>query len=149
VPYKSVVVGTDGSETAELAVRHAARVAAAAKARLVVVTAYEPHGDVEAKQTLDAPEDLRWRLTDRNQAETKARHGRELASGEGATGVVVQAVAGQPAEVLLESAKDFNADLIVVGSKGLTSAARFVLGSVASSVGHHAPCDVLIVHTTG
>jgi len=37
---------------------------------------------------------------------------------------------------------------IVVGSQGLTGAARFVLGSVASSVAHHAPCDVCIVHTT-
>jgi nucleotide-binding universal stress UspA family protein len=148
VPYSSVVVGTDGSATAELAVRHAARLASASQARLVVVTAYEPHGDADAKQELEAPDELRWALTDRNQAETKARHGRELASAEGATGTVVQAIAGQPAEVLLETARDFNADLIVVGSKGLTGAARFVLGSVASSVGHHAPCDVLIVHTT-
>ena len=40
-------------------------------------------------------------------------------------------------------------DVIVVGSKGLTGASRFLLGSVASSVSHHAPCDVFIVHTTG
>ena len=51
-------------------------------------------------------------------------------------------------DVLLEAAADFGADCIMVGSVGLTSAAHFVLGSVASSVAHHAPCDVLIVHTT-
>jgi nucleotide-binding universal stress UspA family protein len=50
--------------------------------------------------------------------------------------------------VLLTVASELDADLIVVGSRGLTSPARFVLGSVAGSVAHHAPCDVLIVQTT-
>jgi len=53
-----------------------------------------------------------------------------------------------PAEVILEAAGDFLADLIVVGSRGLTSHAHFILGSVAASVAHHAPCDVLVEHTT-
>ena len=146
--YRNVVVGTDGSATAEMAVRHAGQLAAAEGARLVVVTAYEPGGDSLARDA-QAPAELRWMLTDRNQAEEKARRGRELAAAEGATGIVAQAVAGSPADVLLEVALDFAADLIVVGSKGLTGAARFVLGSVASGVSHHAPCDVLIVHTSG
>ena len=150
MPYTNVIVGTDGSATAELAVRHAGKVAADNDARLVVVTAYEPHGDSLAGpgEADSVPDELRWTLTDRNQAEERARHGRELASGLGAHGVVAQALEGSPADVLLEVAHDFDADLIVVGSKGLTGAARFVLGSVASSVSHHAPCDVLIVHTT-
>jgi len=147
MPYKSVVVGTDGSETAELAVRHAGELAATDQARLVVVTAYEPKGDQLARGSDGVPDDLRWTLTDRNQAEEFARRGRELAAETGAKGIVAQAIAGGPADVLLESAADFNADLIVVGSKGLTRAAGF--GSVASAVSHHAPCDVLIVHTTG
>ena len=68
---------------------------------------------------------------------------------EGAGQIMVQSVAGEPAEAILDAAKDVDADLIVVGSKGLTSPARFVLGAVANTVSHHAPCDVLIVHTTG
>jgi nucleotide-binding universal stress UspA family protein len=146
--YTSMIVGTDGSETAERAVRHAAQLAAKANARLVIVTAFEPHGDKLAGEVDGAPDELRWMLTDRSQAEERARKGRQLASAEGVTGAVVQALEGDPAEVLLGAAEDFNADLIVVGSKGLTGASRFVLGSVASSVSHHAPCDVLIVHTT-
>jgi nucleotide-binding universal stress UspA family protein len=146
VAYRNVIVGTDGSATAELAVQHAAQLATAQQARLVIVTAYTPQGDAMAADAR-TPDELRWMLTDRNQAEELARHGRELAKGEGATGVVVQSTAGEPVEVILDTAKDFDADLIVVGSKGLTSAARFVLGSVASSVSHHAPCDVLVVHT--
>jgi nucleotide-binding universal stress UspA family protein len=148
--YTAVVVGTDGSATAELAVRHAGKLAADVGARLVVVTAYEPTGD-ELLEKEKVPEELAWTLTDRNQAEEKARHGREIARELGVSGVVTQAIAGAPGDVLLEAAADFGADLIVVGSKGLTGAARFVpgFGSVASSVSHHAPCDVLIVHTTG
>ncbi|MEY2435872.1 MAG: hypothetical protein QOF97_708 [Acidimicrobiaceae bacterium] len=145
--YRSVVVGTDGSDTAELAVRHAGKVAADNSARLVIVTAYEPHGDELVTKEAQAPEDMRWLLTDRVQAEAIANRGREIARELGATGIVAQAIAGSPPDVLLEAAHDFAADVIVVGSKGLTSSVRFVLGSVASSVSHHAPCDVLIVHT--
>ena len=147
--YSNVVVGTDGSETAERAVREASDLAKDHNARLVIVTAYEPQDDALVKQAEGVPDDLRWTLTDRVQAEEKAIHGRELAQAVGLKGVVAQAIPGSPPEVLLEAAHDFGADVIVVGSKGLTGAARFVLGSVASSVSHHAPCDVLIVHTTG
>jgi nucleotide-binding universal stress UspA family protein len=145
--YSSIVVGTDGSETAELAVRHAGQLAKDHAARLVVVTAYEPRDDALVKETEGVPDDIRWALTDRVQAEEKAVKGRKIAAELGLKGVVAQAIAGSPPEVLLEAANDFNADAIVVGSKGLTGAARFVLGSVASSVSHHAICDVLIVHT--
>ena len=146
--YRNVIVGTDGSTTAELAVRHAGVLAKDHGARLVIVTAYEAHGDHLADADR-VPSDLRWMLTDRSQAEERARHGRTIAAEAGATSVVVQAIEGSAADVLLETAEDFGADCIVVGSRGLTSAAHFVMGSVASSVSHHAPCDVLIVHTTG
>ncbi|MDX6233437.1 MAG: hypothetical protein QOH68_2461 [Nocardioidaceae bacterium] len=146
--YKNVVVGTDGSETAERAVADAAELAAASGARLIVVTAFTPAHDHEAgARAQAAPDDIRWMLADRNQAEEKARHGRELAKAAGAGDVVVQTADGDPSDVLLAAAEDFGADLIVVGSKGLTGASRFILGSVASGVSHHAPCDVLVVHT--
>ena len=145
--YKTVVVGTDGSDTAQRAVGEAARLAADHGARLVVVTAYEPTGD-ELVETSGAPSDLKWMLTDRVQAEELTRAGREAAHEAGVARVSAQAVAGSPADVLLEAAVDYGADCIVVGSVGLTSRTHF-LGSVASSVAHHAPCDVLVVHTTG
>jgi nucleotide-binding universal stress UspA family protein len=144
-----VVVGTDGSDTAERAVQQAGGLAAQHGARLVVVTAYEPHGDQLVKGSVGVPDDIKWALTDRHQAEERAMRGKALATEAGAGDIVYQAVAGSPPDVLLEAASDFDADVIVVGSKGLTGAARFVLGSVASAVSHHAPCDVLIVHTTG
>jgi nucleotide-binding universal stress UspA family protein len=145
--YRNIVVGTDGSASAELAVRHAAQLAAASGARTVVVTAYQGTGDELTKESQGVPPDLRWMVTDRNLAEEKARHGRELAREAGAGEVVVQTGEGDPTEVVLDTIEDFGADLVVVGSRGLGSPAHFLLGSVAGRLSHHAPCDVLIVHT--
>jgi nucleotide-binding universal stress UspA family protein len=55
---------------------------------------------------------------------------------------------GDAAHALLDVAEHQEADLIVVGNKGLNSPARFLLGSVPSKVVHHAPCHVLVVRTT-
>lgn len=146
--YSSIVVGTDGSATAERAVDQAGTLAVADGARVIVVTAFTPgvaHGDDDPN---GIPDDIRFVLSDRVQAEELAERGRKRLKDAGVEKVVVQAIAGDPSSVLLEAAKDFDADLIVVGSKGLTSAAHFILGSVASSVSHHAPCDVLVAHTT-
>ncbi len=147
--YASIVVGTDGSATASRAVAQAATLAAAEGARLVIVTAYTPGKGAAAGVDPDkVPEDIRYVLTDRVQAEQLGASGRTAAKEAGVEKVVVQAIAGDPAQVLLEAAKDFDAGLIVVGSRGLGSHAHFILGSVASSVAHHAPCDVLVAHTT-
>ncbi len=142
--YRTIVVGTDGSETAKHAVRRAAELAAADQARLVVTTAFERQ---ESSGNDSIPDDVRWMLTDINSAEAHARAGRELAHELGVEDVVVQALSGPPAEMLIETAETFSADLIVVGSVGLTASAHFILGSVASTVLHHAPADVLVVHT--
>ena len=148
VAYGSIVVGTDGSETAAKAVARAAELAAADGSRLVIVTAYVPGGQREGVPEDEVPADIRHVLTDRVQAEELAEASRQAALASGAPRVTVQALAGDPAEVILEAAGDFLADLIVVGSRGLTSHAHFILGSVAASVAHHAPCDVLVEHTT-
>lgn len=144
--YANVVVGTDGSSRAEQAVRHAGELAAAFGARLTVVTAFE-HDSHTARLQEDAPEELRWRLTDGNIAEERARAGRDVARAAGATDVDVRVEEAGPGEALVDAARAVSADLIVVGSKGMTSASRFLLGSVPNHVSHHAPCDVIIVHT--
>jgi nucleotide-binding universal stress UspA family protein len=147
--YRSIVVGTDGSTTAERAVRQAAGLAADESARLIVVSAYERKGTLAGSvEAAAVPDDIRYTLTDRAQTEELAQRGRAIAHEAGVAKVVIQALEGDPAGVLIEAAKDFDADLIVVGSRGLTSHAHFILGSVASSVAHHAPCDVLVAHTT-
>jgi nucleotide-binding universal stress UspA family protein len=146
VAYRTIVVGTDGSASAERAVEQSVDLAAVDGARLVVVTAYQRSGTRPDERV---PADVRWMMADPNAAERHARHARTLAAARGVGDVVVQALEGDPSDELLEAADTFDADLIVVGSVGLTGSTRFLLGSVASSVLHHAPCDVLVVHTHG
>ena len=157
--YACVVVGTDGSATAERAVRHGAELAAVDDARMVVVTAFQGEHRTgmehlagtdpsrSASRQAVAPDDVRWMLTDRGQADGVAQRARVIAHEAGVNGVVIQSDEGDPAEVLIDAAKFYDADLLVVGSVGLVGAQRFLLGSVAASVLHHAPCDVLVVDT--
>jgi nucleotide-binding universal stress UspA family protein len=147
MPYRNVVVGTDGSETAELAVRHAAELAKAFGARLTVVTAFTPSPEEEAKRLEEAPPDVRWAITDATSADERARQARTIAREIGVEDVVLRVDSGEAASLLIDAADDSGGDVIVVGSKGMTSAKRFVLGSVPNKVSHHAPCDVVIVHT--
>ena len=135
--YSSIVVGTDGSETAREAVRQATRLAATVGARIELVSAYEPvHGTPPAGWSVSAREDVEAAL-------------REAAEEVTAAGVDVATYArqGDPAAALLDVAEERRAGLIVVGNRGLTGAKRFLLGSVPNKVSHHAPCSVLIIRT--
>jgi nucleotide-binding universal stress UspA family protein len=71
----------------------------------------------------------------------------ERLSGEGVT-VKTYSSAGDPSDALLDVAESSKADLIVVGNRGMGGAKRLILGSVPNKISHHAPCSVLIVHTT-
>jgi nucleotide-binding universal stress UspA family protein len=145
--YRNVVVGTDGSETAERAVAHAAGLAGAFGARLTVVTAYAQGTGLTDRERDEVPEDLQWMVTDAGDAEDLAGRAKEIARQAGVKVVRARVAPGDPATALIDVAEDTLADVIVVGSKGMTGATRFVLGSVPNKVSHHAPCDVLIVHT--
>ena len=146
-PYRRVVVGTDGSETATAAVRQAAELAGATGAELVIVTAYIAAG-ASADPKGEAPEEIVWRLTDVGTAEEHADGARQIAHDAGAKHVRIRAEKGDAADALIHVAEDTGAECIVVGSRGMSSTSRFILGSVPNKVSHHAPCDVLIVHTT-
>ncbi|MDQ1437811.1 MAG: hypothetical protein QOK43_1440 [Acidimicrobiaceae bacterium] len=146
-PYRNVVVGTDGSPTATAAVTAAAELASASGARLTVVTAFAPHPAQTARAMEEAPEEIKWRITESGQADEKAGEACRLARELGVKDVRARSEPGDPAEALIGVAEDTGGDVIVVGSKGMTGAARFVLGSVPNKVSHHAPCDVLIVNT--
>lgn len=62
--------------------------------------------------------------------------------------VNIHARQGDPADAILDVAEEQNADVVIVGNRGMTGAKRFLLGSVPDKVSHHAPCSVLIVRTT-
>ena len=144
--YRNVIVGTDGSETAELAVRHAANLAKAFGARLTIVTAFAP-APASPTDLSEVPEDLKWRITDSAAADERAESAQRIAKDIGVKEVRRRTSSGDPATAIIEVAEDTGGDLIVVGSKGMASPSRFVLGSVPNKVSHHTPCDVMIVHT--
>lgn len=147
--FESIVVGTDGSETAREAVRQAVELAGRHGARLEIVSAYEPVPASRLREAPQAaPEDEQWLVTRREEVDATLR---EAAAQAGASGVTaaVHARQGDAADAILDVAEEQGAGLIVVGNRGLTGAKRFLLGSVPNRVSHHAPCSVLIIRTSG
>jgi nucleotide-binding universal stress UspA family protein len=146
--FRSIVVGTDGSDTASKAVQEAIDLATSVGASVYVVSAYEPvpQGRLreEARQ---APEDLQWMINPREDVDSTLAEAADRVRGAGLA-VETFAREGDPADAILDVAEERDADLIVVGNKGMTGARRFLLGSVPNKVSHHAPCSVLIVRTT-
>lgn len=146
--FGSIVVGTDGSETAEEAVRQAADLAKSVGSRLNLVSAFErvPEGRLR-EERVSVPDDLEHMVNPREDVESTLK---KTAERLGQDGVDISTFAreGDPADAILDVAEEEGADLIVVGNKGMTGAKRFLLGSVPNKVSHHAPCSVMIIRTT-
>jgi nucleotide-binding universal stress UspA family protein len=146
--FQAIVVGTDGSETAGEAVRQAIGLAQAVGASIELVSAYEPVSNQRLREEArQAPEDLQWMVNPREDVDATLREAVEEIQSAGLE-VATYAREGDPADAILDVAEEQNADLIVVGNKGMTGAKRFLLGSVPNKVSHHAPCSVLIIRTT-
>jgi nucleotide-binding universal stress UspA family protein len=146
--FRSIVVGTDGSETARKAVQEATELAKAVGASIDVVSAYEPVSSQRLREeSREAPRDLQWSVNPREDVDATLEEAADEIKGAGVE-VKTYAREGDPADAILDVAEERRADLIVVGNKGMTGAKRFLLGSVPNKVSHHAPCSVLIIRTT-
>jgi nucleotide-binding universal stress UspA family protein len=146
--YDSIVVGTDGSDTAKEAVRQASELAKTVGAKLHLVSAYEPVPEGRLRQERQqVPDDLQWMVNPKEDVEGTLK---EAAAESEEKGVEVATYAreGDPADAILDVAEEEKADLIVVGNKGMSGARRFLLGSVPNKVSHHAPSSVMIIRTT-
>jgi nucleotide-binding universal stress UspA family protein len=132
-----VAVGTDGSATAEEAVKQAADIAKRFEAKLVLLSAAASPGggdDDPERQCLNPSTRLGTILQ-----RTESRLRREGIDCE------THIADGDPAEVLVRLAGECGADMLVIGNRGLK---RRVLGSVPNTVTHKADCSVLVVKTT-
>ncbi len=128
MPYRHILVGTDGSDTAVVAERAAGALASSLGADLTIVTAYEDApGEPAATQLLEA-------------ASRRA--------GELGVSAKTEARLGKPTEAINTFAEERGVDLIVVGDVGMGGARRFKLGGVPDQVAHHTPVDFLVVKTT-
>ncbi len=146
--FETIVVGTDGSDTAAQATAKAVDLARTLGARIRLVSAYEPVSDRRLREERrETPEDLQWAITPREDVETILEAAAATARESGVD-VEVFARQGDPADAILDVAEETEADLIVVGNKGMVGTRRFLLGSVPNTVSHRAPCSVLIVRTT-
>jgi nucleotide-binding universal stress UspA family protein len=141
----SIVVGTDGSQTARQAVAEAVRLAKALSAPIHVVSAFEP---LRGTHITGAPEGAAkvWAPLPDSQVEgilSEAESEIRIAGVD----VTPHAVRQDPADALIHVAEEVGATMIVVGSKGMHGARRLALGNVPNKVSHQARCNVLIVAT--
>ncbi len=143
--YRCIVVGTDGSETAAVAVRHAIALAKATGGELHLVTAWSSGSagvaaGVGLMPLATADADMAaW-------AEGLLASCAAEAAGQAVT-AQTHAVEGPPVQALIDVARAMGADLLVTGNRGMTGL-RGMLGSVPNSLAHRAPCAVLIVPTS-
>jgi nucleotide-binding universal stress UspA family protein len=130
-----IVVGYDGSDAAKRALERAVTLAGD-DGRIVVVAAAEPHAraGITEGAHLD-PSEVERRRNDLEEA-------KRMLSERGIDVETIEAQ-GDPGDVIVRTAQD--ADLAIVGSRGLNPLQRLLLGSVSSKVVHRAACDVLVV----
>jgi nucleotide-binding universal stress UspA family protein len=141
----TVAVGTDGSETAGIAVAAALELAERFGATLVVLSAYTGQPAASSVPRLSGgASNLEWASNDAQQAESILADIQERADGRGVQ-IKSDLAQGDPGEVLVQLAEKHGADVLVVGSKGMH---RRVLGSVPNTVTHKAACTVYVVKTT-
>jgi nucleotide-binding universal stress UspA family protein len=144
--FRTIVVGTDGSKTAQRAVQKATELARLCSARLHLVTAYRPSTDMALIGPMGAavPDAAEEPVPADIEANLQALQKDLAADG---LSVTVQAVPGRAADVLLDVAEAEDADAIVVGNRGVQGS-RQSLGSVPLNILQHARCTVIVIPTT-
>jgi len=125
-----ILVAIDGSENSKKALEHAVQLAQKHKAKITLLNVGEAKlFGFKPEVAKDIGEHI---LSDAATKVKEVRFNKQLEFGN-------------PAETIIEVAKKGNYDIIVVGSRGVSSVKRFFLGSVSDDVSHHAQCSVLIV----
>jgi nucleotide-binding universal stress UspA family protein len=147
--YSKILVGTDGSDSSFRAVERAATIAGDADATLLIASAYTPISERDKGRAVNQLGNDAYKVMGSNPAEDALRDAEALAKKAGAKKIESKAQAGDPVDVLVSLISAEDAELCVVGNRGLNSLAGRLLGSVPANISHRAPCDVLIVHTTG
>ena len=138
----TVAVGTDGSQTADEAVREAAEIARRFGGRLVLLSAFERSKGSSAAKAQNV--ELQW-ASNPSAVVRSILERLEEDLGKDGIDCETRADEGDAGEVLVRLAEECGADLLVIGNKGMK---RRVLGSVPNTVTHTAGCSVLVVKTT-
>jgi nucleotide-binding universal stress UspA family protein len=149
MPYKKILSGVDGSDTAFESLRQAAQLAQTQGAELVVLCVFRPADQGTVQHWKEgAPTEVYWRITEHAVADEVLDKAKAIAA-EYDVVARTRSEIGDAADTMVVVAQNEGIDLIVVGNRGMSGARRFVLGSVPNNISHHAPCDLLIVDTIG
>lgn len=135
--FKTIALAVDGSDHARRAVPVAAELAKLAGGKVIVLHVRE--------HDLQRGEQWENESADAAQAVVKGAMDEVTKAGASAEGDVIRTATGKVAEALVDSAKDHNADTIVLGSRGLNDFAGLVLGSVTHKVIHLSDKPVVVV----
>lgn len=159
--YRTIVVGTDGSESSLKAVDRAAAIAAQDSAKLVIASAHLDTSEKGGWSRAPSPDRVNdakaedslggagYRMHGSASVYAILQDARERAKGAGAHDIEERSIVGAPVTALLHLADEVKADLLVVGNLGLGTVAGRLLGSVPDTVARRAKVDILIVHTVG
>ncbi|MDG3012106.1 universal stress protein [Rhodococcus sp. D2-41] len=145
--YRTIVVGTDGSDSSMKAVEKAGALAAGADSKLVIACAYFPSDPRDVESAADKLGEDAYQVRGAAPTYEILRTAKERAQAAGAHTVVERSIVGAPVESLLGLVDEVEGDLLVVGNRGLNTLTGRLLGSVPSDVARKSDCDVLIVHT--
>ncbi|MEY8014999.1 universal stress protein [Mycobacterium servetii] len=147
--YRTVVVGTDGSESSLRAVAKAGAIAAESGAKLIVATGYVPPKD--DLRAADILRDEAYKVQGNAPIYAMLHDARERAEAAGATDIEERPIQDAPVHALVDLAEEVDADLLVVGNVGLDARSALIgrVFSIPGGIATKAKIDVLIVHTTG
>lgn len=144
--FTKIIAAFDGSEGASKALKMAAGLQQTWGGELHIVTIFRHHSMLEASMSMvrpDEPENMDDAM--RELAKRIAEDAKVLAGAEGAQRVRAFVKSGQPARTIVKLAQEHEADLVVLGSRGLGDREGFLLGSVSHKVTSLATCPVLVV----
>jgi nucleotide-binding universal stress UspA family protein len=144
--FKTIVVAVDGSEGSKKAIQYGAEMQVRYDAQLFLLTVFRHHSLLEASMSMVRPENPQ-NLDDamRDHAKEVADEAKVLAREAGANNFRAFVKGGQPARTIVKFSAEHDADLIVVGSRGMGDIEGFLLGSVSHKVTSLASCPVLVV----
>jgi len=139
-----VISATDGSEPAERAITVAAAIAKSFNAKLLIVHVSE---DISSNRELLLLEQLRVTLGDALEQISRGilARAKAVAQKHGTLNIDTRIGGGEPTKVLVQIAKEENADAIVVGRRGRGQLEGLLLGSVSQKLTCLAPCPVIVV----
>jgi universal stress protein A len=140
-----ILIGVDDSPHSEAAIDFVRSMPWPTGTRVVVVSSVRPAVSVYSEIYIPATGQSEGLMEDQIRFHQELVSRAELRLKEAGLRTEARVLQGDPRESLVEAARTEHADLLVVGSHGRTGLAKLLMGSVATHVAAHAPCNVLVV----